>query len=64
MFPYQWGAAPMGYPAGLTAGIAPLAFPGLEYLPEEIRAALEERQSEIHSEDEMQQLINELMLRR
>lgn len=64
MYPYQWGAAPIGYPAGLTAGIMPLVTPGIDGLPEEVRAALEERQSEIHSEDEMRQLINELMLRR
>lgn len=54
----------MGYPAGLTAGILPVDYPGQHDLPEEIREALEERQNEIHSEDEMRQLIDELMLRR
>lgn len=63
-YPYQWGSAPMGYPAGLTAGILPVDYPGQHDLPEEIREALEERQNEIHSEDEMRQLIDELMLRR
>ena len=38
--------------------------PGFHDLPEEVRAALEERQSEIHSEADMRRLVNELMLRR
>ncbi len=44
-------------------GIVPLTFNRRE-LPEEVRAALEERQNEIHSEGDLQRLVNELMLRR
>lgn len=55
----------MGYPGtGMMAGMLPVNYPGLRDLPEEVRAALEERQREIHSEDDMQRLIDELMLRR
>ena len=63
MFPYQYGDEPMGTPGGLGMGIVPLTFNRRE-LPEEVRAALEERQNEIHSEGDLQRLVNELMLRR
>lgn len=63
MYPYQWGATSMGYPPGLTPGAVPI-YPGMYGLPEEVQAALDERQMDVRSEDEMQQLINELMLRR
>lgn len=66
MFPYEWGnVSAMGYPGtGMMAGMLTVNYPGLRDLPEEVRAALEERQREIHSEDDMQRLIDELMLRR
>ena len=53
----------MGYPPGLTPGAVPI-YPGMYGLPEEVQAALDERQMDVRSEDEMQQLINDLMLRR
>lgn len=65
MFPYQWGTAPMGDPAGMTAGIPPLvSLPGFRDLPEDIRAGLEEHQNELRSEDDYWRLVNQLMLRR
>lgn len=65
MFPYQWGTAPMGNPAGMTAGVPPLAgFPGFQDLPEDIRAGLEEHQNELRNEDDYRHLVNQLMLRR
>ena len=64
MFPYQYGNEPMGTPGGIGMGVVPMTFGGLRDLPEEVRAALEEHQREIHSEDDMRRLIDELMLRR
>lgn len=65
MFPYQWGTAPMGDPAAMTAGIPPLvSFAGFQDLPEDIRAGLEEHKNELRSEDDYRRLVNELMLRR
>lgn len=65
MFPYQWGTAPIGDPAGMTTGVPPLAgFPGLRDLPEDVRAGLDEHQDEIRNEDDYRRLVNELMLRR
>lgn len=63
MFPYMWGSMPVGS-MGVTAGILPIDLPGFHDLPEEVRAALEERQNEIHSEADMRRLVDELMLRR
>ena len=63
MFPYQYGNEPMGTPGGLGMGIVPLVFGGRHDLPEEVRAALEERQNEIHSEEDMRRIVNELMMR-
>ena len=55
----------MGYPgSGIMAGMLPVDYPGFRDLPEEIRSAIEERQREIHNEDDMRRLIDELMLRR
>ncbi len=65
MYPYQWGTAPMGNPAGMTGAVPPLVgFPGLEDLPEDIRAGLDERQAELRTDDDYRRLINELLLRR
>lgn len=65
MFPYEfgYGYGPMGAPAGMGMGLLPLTFGGRD-LPEEVRAALEERWDEIHSEADMRRLVDELMLRR
>lgn len=64
MFPIYWGNGPMGNPAGYAPGILGLDYPGLRELPEEIRAALDERRGEFHNEEEMRRLVHELMLRR
>lgn len=66
MFPYQYGNEPFGTPGGIGLGVVPITFGsgGLRDLPEEIREALEDRQGEIHSEEDMRRLVNELMLRR
>ena len=37
---------------------------GLRDLPEEVRAAIEDRKEEIHSAEELRDLADELMLRR
>lgn len=55
----------MGYfGSGMVTGMLPIDYPGFRDLPEEVRAALEDRQREIHSEGDMRRLIDELMLRR
>lgn len=55
----------MGYfGSGMVTGMLPVDYPGYHDLPEEIRAALEERQQEIKSEADMRRLIDELTLRR
>lgn len=55
----------MGYPGtGIMAGMLPIDYSGFRDVPEEIREALEERQSEIHNEKDLRRLIDELMLRR
>ena len=66
MFPYQWGSvSPMGYfGSGMVTGMLPVDYPGYRDLPEEVRAALEERQSEIRDERDLRRLVDELMLRR
>lgn len=64
MFPYEWGAVPMGYPAGLTPDFYAMNRLALQDLPEEVRAALEDRQEEIHNESDLHRLVNEMMLRR
>ena len=48
----------------MSAGILPVFLNGRRDLPEEIRAALEEHQDEIHSEADLERLVNDLMLRR
>lgn len=64
MFPYAWGAWSTGTPAGMSAGILPVFLNGHRDLPEEVRAALEEHREEIHSEADLERLVNDLMLRR
>lgn len=55
----------MGYfGSGMVTGMLPVDYPGYRDLPEEVRAALEERQSEIRNEGDLRRLIDELMLRR
>lgn len=55
----------MGYlSTGMVAGMLPINYPGFRDLPEEIREALDERQREIHDENDLRRLIDELMLRR
>ena len=62
MFPYFWGGTPYGGVAVLNYALfARDIEPGL---PEEVRAAIEEHKEEIHSEEDLRRLADELMLRR
>ncbi len=51
-------------PMNSPAGIVPLLDADLRDLPEDVRAALEERREEIHSAEELRGMAEELMLRR
>ena len=62
MFPYFWGGSPVNGTSGLNYAL-PIADPEWD-LPEEVRAAIEERQDEIHSEEDLRRMARELMLRR
>lgn len=64
MYPFGWGAWTGGTPSDISSGVLPVVFTAQRDLPEEVRAALEERKDEIHSEADMNRLVNELMLRR
>ena len=62
MFPYFWGGSPVNGASGLNYAL-PIADPEWD-LPEEVRAAIEEHQDEIHSEGDLRRMARELMLRR
>lgn len=64
MFPYQWGGEPFTNPMGAAMGAPFLGLGGSQWLPEEIREAIEEHQGEIRSESDMQRFVDEMMLRR
>lgn len=62
MFPYFWGGTPYSGASGLNFVLfARDIEPGL---PEEVRAANEEHREEIHSEEDLRRMAEELMLRR
>lgn len=63
MYPYFWGGTPS---SGLSGGAYELLAvrPESLDLPEEVRAAIEERKDEIHSEEDLRRMAHELMLRR
>jgi hypothetical protein len=62
MFPYFWGGTPYSGASGLNFVLfARDIEPGL---PEEVRAAIEEHREEIHSEEDLRRMAEELMLRR
>lgn len=60
---YGWGGGPLGDPLILPLAGAYRGDFDLQTLPEEVRAAVEEHRAEIHSDDDMRNLIHQLMLR-
>lgn len=63
MFPYFWGGSPISGPSAGAFGLFPARADDLD-LPEEVRAAIEEHRDEIHSEEDLRHMAEELMLRR
>lgn len=62
MYPYFWGGTPYSGASGLTFS---LLLRDMEpNLPEEVRAAIEEHQDEIHNEEDLRRMAENLMLRR
>lgn len=60
---YGWGDGPLNDPVLLPfAGLYQGDF-DFQTLPEEVRAAVEEHRAEIHSADDMRNLVHQLMLR-
>lgn len=63
MYPYFWGGTPSPGLSGGTYELLAVRAESLD-LPEEVRAAIEERKDEIHSEEDLRRMAYELMLRR
>lgn len=63
MFPYFWGGTPFSGVSGVTYDMLAARIGNLD-LPEEVRAAIEERKDEIHNEEDLRRMAEELMLRR
>ena len=59
----DWNGRYAGLP-GMAFGSLLAADLGLRELPEEVRAALEERQEEIYTAEDARRIAEELMLRR
>lgn len=64
LFPYFWGGAPMNGVGGATFATLFDRDLGLRDLPEEVRAAIEDRKEEIHSEEDLRHIANELMMKK
>ncbi len=62
MFPYFWGGTPYSGASGFTFAL--LARDPEPDLPEEVRAAIEEHKDEIHNEEDLRRMAENLMLRR
>lgn len=66
MIPYFWGDAPIAAVRG-TSGVTFSSLLrndlGLQDLPEDVRAAIEEHTGQIRTADDLEALVNELMIK-
>lgn len=66
MIPYFWGDTPIGAVRG-TSGVTFSSLLrndlGLYDLPEDVRAAIEQRTSEIRSAEDLEAMVTELMIK-
>lgn len=63
MFPYFWGGRPTDGAGAFTFATLFDNDLGLRELPEEVREAIEARKDEIHTEEDLRAIADELMLR-